>query len=43
MPFVHDAGFTDLEIGDFGKALAAEGRAEITADGGLVLVTERCI
>ena len=41
--FVHDAGFTDLEIGEFGQTLAAEDRAEIAADGGLVLVTERCI
>ena len=41
--FVHDAGFTDLEIGDFGQTLVAESRAEVTADGGLVLLTERCI
>ena len=41
--FVHEAGFSDLEIGDFGKTLAGEGRAEVTADGGLVLETERCI
>jgi hypothetical protein len=41
--FVHDAGFTDLEIGDFGQSLAAAGEAEIGPDGGLVLVTERCI
>jgi hypothetical protein len=41
--FVHDAGFTDLEIGDFGQQLAAAGQAEIAADGGLVLLTERCI
>ena len=41
--FVHDAGFTDLEIGDYGQRLAAESRAEVTADGGLVLLTERCI
>ena len=41
--FVHEAGFSDLEIGEFGKALSADGRAEVTADGGLVLTTERCI
>jgi hypothetical protein len=41
--YIHDAGFTDLELGDFGQTLAAEGRAEITADGGLLLLTERCI
>ena len=41
--FVHEAGFSDLEIGEFGKTLAAEGRAEVTASGGLILRTERCI
>jgi hypothetical protein len=41
--FVHEAGFSDLEIGEFGKTLSGEGRAEVTADGGLVLMTERCI
>ena len=41
--FVHEAGFSDLEIGDFGQTLSAEGRAEITADGGMLLLTERCI
>ena len=41
--FVHEAGFSDLELGEFGRALAIDGRAEVTADGGLVLVTERCI
>jgi hypothetical protein len=41
--YIHDAGFSDLEIGDFGQTLAAEGRAEITADGGMLLLTERCI
>jgi hypothetical protein len=41
--FVHDAGFTDLELGDYGRTLAIEGRAEVTSDGGLVLQTERCI
>jgi hypothetical protein len=41
--FVHEAGFSDLEIGEFGRALAIDGRGEVTADGGLVLMTERCI
>jgi hypothetical protein len=41
--FVHEAGFSDLELGDFGRALAIDGRAEVTADGGLVLMTENCI
>jgi hypothetical protein len=41
--FIHDAGFSDLELGDFGRSLAIDGRAEVTADGGLVLLTERCI
>jgi serine/threonine-protein kinase len=28
---------------EFGKALSTGGRAEVTADGGLVLMTGRCI
>ena len=41
--FVHEAGFSDEELADFSRALAAEEWAEIGYDGALMLVTETCI
>jgi hypothetical protein len=41
--FVHEAGFSDAELADFSRALAAEEWAEIGYDGALLLVTENCI
>ena len=40
---VHAAGFIDAEIGDLGGALVADGRAELTPTGDLVLVSGACI
>jgi hypothetical protein len=41
--FVHDAGFSDAELADFSRSLAAEEWAEVGYDGTLILVTETCI
>jgi hypothetical protein len=41
--FVHSAGFTDPEIAEIGGQLAAEGRAEITEAGDLILTSGACI
>jgi hypothetical protein len=41
--YVHAAGFTDPEIAEIGGQLAAEGRAEITAGGDLILTSGMCI
>jgi hypothetical protein len=40
---VHTAGFSDAEIVDIGQILVAEGRAQITDTGVLILLTENCI
>ena len=37
------AGFTDAEMGAIGGQLVTEGRAELTDDGELVLLTENCL
>jgi hypothetical protein len=42
-PQVHTAGFSDAEIVDIGQVLVAEGQAEITDTGELVLLTETCL
>jgi hypothetical protein len=41
--FVHEAGFSDAELSDYSRTLAAEEWAEIGYDGTLLLVTENCI
>jgi hypothetical protein len=41
--FIHDAGFSDAELADFSRTLAAQEWAEIGYDGALMLVTENCI
>jgi hypothetical protein len=41
--FIHEAGFSDAELADFSRRLAAEEWAEIGYDGALLLVTENCI
>ncbi len=37
------AGFSDAEAGAISRQLLADGRAEITPEGNLVLVTENCL
>jgi hypothetical protein len=37
------AGFTDAEASALSQQLLVEGRAQITSDGNLILLTENCI
>ena len=40
---MHRAGFTDAEMGEISGQLLAEGRAQRTTTGALVIVTEDCV
>jgi hypothetical protein len=40
---VHAAGFSDAEIDAIGQQLIAEGRAELSPTGQLILLTENCL